>query len=191
LYLHDTSLILLPESLSPVLVAGTMLPHWFDEFISILSAIGFLLTAIGVAFAWVQLKRTQKSAEAAADAARNAAIESRSRYNKFTVNQSLRFISEIETYADIAQWKLAVLRLGDLSQAMNQTEPLTEDWNKLVESIDRMRNSFRRIEDGETKYTPNLKTKTRNLLKRVETALIKQAAPFPNEVDEDDPSHDG
>lgn len=84
-----------------------------------------------------------------------------------------------------------MLRLGDLSQAMNQTEQLTEDWDKLVESLDRTRNSFLSIDDGETKYSPSLKSKTRKLLRRIETALNKQASPFPDEVDEDNNSHDG
>ena len=84
------------------------LSEFWIHLLTLVGAIGFVLTAIGTWLAWQQLRKTANAANAAA----RAFHESRKLYNRMVASQSIKVLAEARIHVRSQAWLGAAIRLG-------------------------------------------------------------------------------
>ena len=154
-------------------------PFWTD-LLAALGVAGVLLTLVGLAVAWAQLRRTAKAAVAARDAARAAESQARESVAGFVLGDLRRLLQEAKIYAGSGEWALAAVRLDDVASAAAQLRHAT-DAGEWVESGRRLRDSagtFRRLAAGQIEVTAHARNKWERLARDVVTAIDSRHGPF-------------
>lgn len=154
---------------------------WKDA-LSIVSAAGFILTAIGVWLAWLQMRHTTSAAQAASQAAISAIEESRSQYNRYVIAQAYRLLTETRVYLKNNSWDAAAMRLGDLADLLIQVAGDDTIWAELAGRIQTMENTFERVHRGESSFSESLKGKWYKLDRELRTKIAENLKPFNDET---------
>ena len=160
---------------------------WRDS-LALIGVIGVILTALGVWFAYRQMKKTTSANEAATLAAVQALTESRRQYNRYVVGQASRILSEIRGHVRRQEWEVAGIRLIDLADLTVQVAGDDPEWRLITEKLHTMESTFDRLHRREIGFTPGLRRKWDEAHRELRTKIAANYGPFP--VAEGDPDDD-
>jgi hypothetical protein len=76
-----------------------------------LTVVGFILTALGLWYAILQIRKTKSAVEAAEEAANRALAESERNFQRYAAANAHRFINEAKMHVDGKAWEKAAMRL--------------------------------------------------------------------------------
>jgi hypothetical protein len=76
----------------------------------LIAIVGFGLTAAGLVYAILQIRKTKTAAEAAEEAAKRALTESRRNLQRYAAGNAHRFVNEAKTHVDRQEWEKAAIR---------------------------------------------------------------------------------
>jgi hypothetical protein len=106
-----------------------------DFWRDVVSLVGFLMTAAGLVYAILQIRKTKSAAEAAGEAARRALLESRLSFQRYAAGNAHRFANEAKMHVDRQEWDKAATRLNDLADQVAQLAHLNEEWRQLTDNL--------------------------------------------------------
>lgn len=149
----------------------SFLTEFAQDTLTIVGACGFVLTAIGVWLAWLQMRRTTSAAEAASQTAVAALTESRDQYNRYIITHSSRLLTETRVYIKNESWYAAAMRLGDLADLLLQVAGNEPVWSELAGRLQTMEKSFDRIHRNESTFSESLKGKWHKLDRELRTQI--------------------
>ena len=158
-------------------VQGFINDFWGDV-LSILSVVGFVLTALGVWLAYVQIRRTATAAQAATEAAIATYNESRDQYKRYVIAQADRLLAACHAHVKGKLWLLAVIRIGDLTDLLLQ---LTDDdlrWGEFSSRLEEVEQQFDRIQQNRIKYSDRLSIQWETLYREIRQIIRRKSQPF-------------
>ncbi len=156
---------------------GYLSLFWQDT-LTIIGGAGFVLTAIGVWIACLQMARTTTANQAATKAAVNALAEGRDQYNRYVIAQASRLASEARLYVKKQEWSIAAIRLSDLADLLLQVAGDDTSWANMAKRLHAMEGSFDRIQIGEITYSDGLKGKWRKLQRELRLKIGENFGPY-------------
>ena len=142
-------------------------PFWRDVW-TVFGTVGVAATLVGLCLTWVQLRKTQTSTRAAADAARR----SRDAYDRLMLALAHRATSEAKLLVTQEQWLAASLKAADLADLLSQLSEQDEELRRLSGRMRGMSHSFARIAQRTLTFQ-GLRTKWPEDLAAVETRLTQ------------------
>lgn len=153
----------------------------------ILSALGLVVTGVGFAFTWLQLKRTKSAAEASSEAVRAL----KSRMSEYDTLADLAFAMsaarEIKRHIDGRQWKYALDGLEEIKIFLIRIlelsgKTLEGEETQIKDTISKLSMSAqslsKQIERGDVNNTQNIRVKivdSHELLNRLSIKIKRSA----------------
>ena len=132
--------------------------HWRDIF-SIVGVIGTVLTLIGLMVSIIQIRRTRRASEEATSAANQTRDTIRSQLSRYTAATLLRQLTEAQNAFSRQDWKLVVVRLGDLAEQVAQilahSDRLGGDWTIAASKLRKWQQAARGFETGTATCSPD------------------------------------
>jgi hypothetical protein len=111
------------------------LPLLTDFWRDLLSLVGFGLTAAGLVYAILQIRKTKSAAEAAEEAAKRVLTESERNFQRYAAANAHRFVNEAKMHVNSQEWEKAATRLNDLADQAAQLAYTDEDWRQLADDL--------------------------------------------------------
>ena len=128
-------------------VAEFLNPFWRDVW-TVFGAVGVAATLFALALTWRQLRKTQTSAQAAADAARR----SREAYDRLMLSLAHRAASEAKLLVATEQWLAASLKAADLADLLSQLSEQDDELRELSANMRDSSHSLARVAQGTIKF---------------------------------------
>jgi hypothetical protein len=174
-------------------------PWWNDFYTAGGFYIGVLGCVVGVAGFWialVQIKKTQRAALAARDAANKTLAETKEAYERFVAAFASRLLAELQNAANAKQWQLAHIRSHDLAELLatlpGTGHESTDAAN--IESVRSLREFGQRFAEATTSNKVLFPAKLVNerwkpLLQLLHARLDRLRAPFREQRDDQVSAH--
>lgn len=156
----------------------SFLSDFWQDMLSILGVVGFVLTAIGVWLAYVQICKTASAAKAATDAAIATYNETRSQYKQYIVAQASRLLMGCQAHVLGATWQLAAARVEDLADIILQLADDDPHWIDFIEPLAKIGEQFNRVQLGQIKYTIRLNKEWETLYRGIRLKISENNRPF-------------
>ena len=106
-----------------------------DLWRDVISIAGFSLTALGLIYAIVQIRKTKSAAHAAEEAANQSLAETHASFQRYAAATAHRFINEAQIHIDNQQWEKAAVRFNDVADQAAQLAALDSEWERLAEEL--------------------------------------------------------
>jgi hypothetical protein len=106
-----------------------------DFWRDILAILGFVLTALGLLYAIVQIRLTKSAAQAAEEAAKKTLAESQLSFQRYAAATAHRFISEAKIHVENKQWEKAAVRINDVADQVAQLAGFDAEWQQYAEKL--------------------------------------------------------
>lgn len=157
------------------------LSQFVQDIFTILSLLGFVLTAFGVFFAWTQFKQTATATEAAIQSLKESQIS----YDKFIIGEASRLLTETQIFVKNENWSLAAFRLADLAHILNHLTDNDSTWEERVKGIIQTRHSFEKLEKAGKNISNSMRGKWLKLERDLHSEFSTVLKPFTSEQGED------
>jgi hypothetical protein len=99
----------------------------------LITLVGFVLTAAGLVYAILQIRKTKTAAEAAEVAAKKALTESRQNFQRYVAATAHRFVGDAKRHVSSQDYEKAATRLEDLAD--QAVAFMDEDWRQLADDL--------------------------------------------------------
>ncbi|TWT61940.1 hypothetical protein [Rubinisphaera italica] len=144
------------------------------DLLTSIGGIGFILTAIGVWLAWIQIKKTNSATQAAIEALNHSRFE----YNRYIINECSRLLSEGRVHSINVNWNMAAVRLSDIANLLNQLDVMDSQWRELSDRTRSMGKSFEKIHANKSSISDNMKGKWNKLDSELSSKISEHLKPF-------------
>jgi hypothetical protein len=106
-----------------------------DFWRDVISLVGFGLTAAGLVYAILQIRKTKSAAEAAEEAAKKAVIESQRNFQRYAAGNAHRYVHEAKGHVERQEWEKAATRLNDLADQVGQLAHMDDEWRQMADAL--------------------------------------------------------
>jgi len=140
------------------------------DVLTVVGGLGTILTVIGLALAWWQLRKTTSASQAAL----TQLNLSKQKYVEYLYTYGLRLLSDVRSSAGSDKFEQTHLRLIDLADVVLKLSTEDDSWDELLNSISEMETVFERLAKGELQYRPSLKAKWRKLEQKARLKFVEK-----------------
>jgi hypothetical protein len=163
-------------------MSNGFLNNQFRDWIAVIGVLGTLATLVALAITIVQIRRTRRVSEETQRAANETLETVRRQLTRYTAGILLRHLNEAQDAFSRQDWKLVVVRLGDLAeqaaQVLAQSDKSETDWGRVAFDLRTWQNSVRAFETGRTQCPQSQLTKWNRFTQDLATQLDRLNLPI-------------
>jgi hypothetical protein len=158
------------------------LDNWWRDLIAVVGVVGTMATLIALLISIWQIIRTRRASEATKHATSETLEKIRRQLSRYTAANLTRHLNEAQNAFDSQDWKMVVVRLGDLAeqaaQVLAQSDGSGTDWGQVASELRKWQNTIRTIGSSERKLAQSQLTKWNDFTQRTASQLDRLNLPF-------------